>query len=95
MEFTADGNLIGISGELRTVAKVSIEKDGEGFIVSVENLIDYTDKPNCQGKSLDFVKANAVQRMYVKSDGAVLRMYFGATADRPFLEYVRPTPGGI
>jgi hypothetical protein len=93
MEFTADGNLTAVSGEMRSVTKVSIQKHDEGFAVYVEKFIEHNGKPNCQGIPAESVRAWLVQASYYECDGSVLRSYFGPKGREEFLELVRPAPG--
>lgn len=78
LEFTPDGNLIGFSGEQRFTTKVSITRRDGMFVVHTDKIIGHNDKPNCQGRSAEYVATHFVDNLYAEyfeRGGGVLRIY--------------------
>ncbi len=95
LEFTPDGNLIGFSGEQRFTTKVSIARRDGMFIVHTDKIIEHNDKPNCQGRSAEYVASHFVDDMYFEyfdRDGAVLRIYIWTKESGRLSEFVRARP---
>ena len=88
MVFTPDGNLITFSGELRFVTKISVKRRNEGFIVH-QDFLEHNGKPNCQGKSPDYILSRFVHDIYFERSGALLRQYIWTKETGRFVEFVR------
>src|SRR5258708_336136 len=59
LEFTADGHLVSINGELKFVTKVSITKRNEGFLIH-QTIAEHNGKPNCQGRPAEYLVSHFV-----------------------------------
>ena len=86
--FTSDGKLIALNGELRFVTKVSVKQRNEGFIVH-QDFVEHNGKPNCQGKSPEYMLSRFVQEIYFERNGALLRQYIWTKETKRFIEFVR------
>ena len=89
--FTSDGKLIALNGELRFVTKISVKRRNEGFVVH-QDFLEHNSKPNCQGKSPEYMLSRFVQDIYFERNGAFLRQYIWTKETGRFIEFVR-TPG--
>lgn len=89
--FTSDGKLIALNGALRFVTRISVKRRNEGFIVHQE-FLEHNSKPNCQGKSPEYMLSRFVQDIYFERNGAFLRQYIWTKETGRFIEFVR-TPG--
>ena len=86
--FTADGTLVSFSGELRFVSKISAKRQNEGFIVH-HDFLEHNGKPNCQGKSPEYILSRFVQDIYFERNGALLRQYIWTKETGRFVDFVR------
>jgi len=85
MEFTSDGNLITVSGELRFITKISIKRRNGGFVVH-QDVVEHNGKPNCQGRSADYIVSRFVHDIYFERDGTLLRQYIWTKESGRFVE---------
>ena len=89
--FTSDGKLVALNGELRFVTKISVKRRDKGFIVH-QDFLEHNNRPNCQGKSPEYMLSRFVQDIYFERNGAFLRQYIWTKETGRFVEFVR-TPG--
>jgi hypothetical protein len=86
--FTSDGKLISFNGDLRFVTKISIKKRNEGFDTH-QHIVEHNGRPNCQGRSADYIVAHFVQDVYFERAGTLLRQYIWTKESGRFVEWVR------
>jgi hypothetical protein len=88
MVFTSEGNLIAFSGNLRFVTKIFFKRRNERYIVHQE-FVEHNGKPNCQGKSPEYILSRFVHDIYFERNGAFLRQYIWTKETGRFVEFVR------
>ena len=86
--FMSDGKLVALNGELRFVTKISVKKRKDGFIVH-QDFLEHNSKPNCQGKSPEYILSRFVHDIYFERNGAFLRQYIWTKETGRFIEFVR------
>ncbi len=90
LDFSADGTVAGSSGpELFAYKGKSVYRTaGSGYEIHQYDL-KFNDKPNCQGKSSDYVSSHFIPDIYVEVNGDRLRFYFWTSSDKLYLDYLR------
>jgi hypothetical protein len=84
----SDGKLVALNGELRFVTKISVKRRNDGFIVH-QDFLEHNSKPNCQGKSPEYILSRFVHDIYFERNGAFLRQYIWTKETGRFIEFVR------
>ena len=79
---------IALNGELRFVTKISIKRRNDGFVVH-QDFLEHNSKPNCQGKSPEYMLSRFVHDIYFERNDAFLRQYIWTKETGRFIEFVR------